>query len=143
MIQSLLYVVWECLRNKACLEKLEYIFNKLSAMIKFNSFVEDFDGCVYMMFLLHQKISRLKIFKPEEDNTFEEKAPAFSDVLFISTCRILYDTDICDTFDNKLIQIINDKNLIDELFYLVNINNLSLNNCLTGLGWSLLDHFDK
>jgi hypothetical protein len=48
-----------------------------------------------------------------------------------------------DMFENKLIQIINDEVLIDELFYLTNIDNLSLDHCLTGLGWSLLEFVDK
>jgi hypothetical protein len=142
LIQSLLYIVWECLRDEVYLEKVEYIFNKLSILIKNKLFVEDFDGSVYMMFLLYQKILQLKNFKIE-NNTVSEKSPAFSDVLFISKCRIFYNAEACESFENKLLQIINDKNLIDELFSLVNIHNLSLNNCLTGLGWALLDHFDK
>ncbi|MDR3062274.1 MAG: hypothetical protein LBU57_09215 [Dysgonamonadaceae bacterium] len=146
MIQSLLFIVWSCLQNEIQIEKIKSIFNELSIIIENKLFFEDFDGSVYMMFLLYKKISQLELFEKENNNNLPEHIPAFSDVLFVSKYILITDLDISgtpDMFENKLVQIINDKDLIDELFYLTNINNLSLDHCLTGLGWSLLEYVDK
>ena len=142
MIQSLLYLVLECCCNKVFGEKSENIFNELETIIKNKLYVEECDGSIFVMFSLCNKILQLKKIKKEYNNS-EDMTPSFFDVLFISKSKIIYKHDTFNTYENKLLQIVESKKLINDIFYLINLHNLSLNNCLTGLGWSLLDHFDK